>query len=622
MSKKFKNNSKKIPLRVCKEIIFLFLVAFLGVSCSKNVSVSGDQITTSDIAEFPSLKQSTKRYIAPLADKISRIDPFKGNWETESFSELANKKLKELAKNLENSKFRDIEWDSFFHQNIELNILPESLSEVYEEAGFTVQRTDSFQSNTQQNPLTIFQTLFSPFSINKTIDVELKLFRVEMAPSNTNAITHVYFHVNGPDSDGRRQLNAEWIVNWDIFKKVPRISSIQSSTHEIVIFRSDNSSTLFADATESVIGHNHSYRNQLLYSTDYWRSRLPRELGLDAIAHHGMAIGDVNGDMLEDLYFCQQGGLPNKLFIQNINGTIDDYSEESQTNWLDFSTSALFADLDNDGDQDLAVSLDFRIVLMANDGHGRFMVMKEIPTKAQTFSLAIADYDLDGDLDIFACGYNASKDKSESSIMGNPMPYHDANNGGENLLFQQSSKWNFRDVTKISGLNINNNRFSFAASWVDFDMDGDQDLYVANDYGRNNFYVNNAGKFHDEAAEFGIEDMSAGMSVDWADINRDGALDLYVSNMFSAAGNRITFQRKFRPEFNQSTKLAFQRHARGNSLFLGSNHQNIFQDVSEEMGVTMGRWAWSSRFVDINNDGWEDIVVANGFISTEDTGDL
>ena len=66
---------------------------------------------------------------------------------------------------------------------------------------------------------------------------------------------------------------------------------------------------------------------------------------------------------------------------------------------------------------------------------------------------------------------------------------------------------------------------------------------------------------------------------------------------------------------------AIQRYARGNSLFRNTG-DGKFQDVSLSSGVTMGRWAWGSRFVDLNNDGWEDIVVTNGMITQEDPGDL
>jgi hypothetical protein len=190
------------------------------------------------------------------------------------------------------------------------------------------------------------------------------------------------------------------------------------------------------------------------------------------------------------------------------------------------------------------------------------------------------------------------------------------------MLLRNDGNWQFNDVTEATGLNHNNNRFSYAAAWEDYDNDGDPDLYVANDFGRNNLYQNTKGRFVDVAAELGVEDMAAGMSATWADFNRDGHLDIYVGNMFSAAGNRITFQRQFKPGASNDMRAQYQRHARGNTLFQASSEGPGFRDVSVEQGVTMGRWAWGSIFVDLNNDGWEDLVVANGFISTEDTGDL
>ena len=144
---------------------------------------------------------------------------------------------------------------------------------------------------------------------------------------------------------------------------------------------------------------------------------------------------------------------------------------------------------------------------------------------------------------------------------------------------------------------------------------------MANDYGRNNLYRNDAGRFVDVASQAGVEDIAAGMSVSWADFNNDGWMDVYVSNMFSAAGNRIAYQRKFHPQAENTTRNQLQRLARGNSLFENAQ-DGTFRDVSVESSVTMGRWAWGSMMMDMNNDGWEDIVVANGFITGEDTGDL
>ncbi|MEM7387055.1 MAG: VCBS repeat-containing protein, partial [Verrucomicrobiota bacterium] len=120
----------------------------------------------------------------------------------------------------------------------------------------------------------------------------------------------------------------------------------------------------------------------------------------------------------------------------------------------------------------------------------------------------------------------------------------------------------------------------------------------------------------------GVEDISAGMSVSWGDYNQDGLPDLYVGNMFSAAGNRIAYQRQYQSDLDAGIRKSFQRHARGNTLFANSG-DGTFEDVSLKSGVTMGRWAWSSPFLDFNNDGWDDLFIANGLVtSPEDTGDL
>ena len=194
-----------------------------------------------------------------------------------------------------------------------------------------------------------------------------------------------------------------------------------------------------------------------------------------------------------------------------------------------------------------------------------------------------------------------------------------------NWLFRNDGKLTFTDATSQAGLDENNKRFSFAAAWEDYDNDGDIDLYVANDFGRNNLYRNDNGRFTDVAAPAGVEDVAAGMSVTWGDYNRDGRMDLYVSNMYSSAGSRVAYQRRFLPDSDQATRSLFQRHARGNSLFENlappaDSSGPAFLDVSAEAAVVMGRWAWASLFVDINNDGWEDLMEANG-MRTGDTAD-
>ena len=530
----------------------------------------------------PGLEDRT--VVGPLADAWSRIDPEKDGWDSEAQSAVLSAKLKKLAKAM-GTPSELAAWSPVLAEPV-LEQLREDLS---------------------------------AFDAEQGIQAELKLYRI--VPGAQRAEAQVIVHIVGKSGAERVQLNAEWKTHWDTADEAaPHLDRIEVVKEEILRF--GKGGVRFEDATASVLGGTKAYREQLLRSTDHWRARIARDFGLDVVANHGMALGDVNGDGLDDLYLCQQGGLPNRLFVQEQDGRLRDITAESETGWLDYCASALILDFDNDGDRDLAVSQDFKILFMDNMGGAKFELALGLGTQAQTFSLAAADYDLDGDLDLFLCGYNPAADRGESGQLGEPMPYHDAQNGGKNMLLRNDGGWEFTDVTAEVGLDQNNNRFSFAASWIDFDQDGDSDLYVSNDYGRNNLYQNDGGSFRDVAAEKGVEDMSAGMSASWGDFNRDGAPDLYVSNMFSAAGNRITYQRQFKEGADENLLKGYQRHARGNSLFAGASGGGAFSDVSVEAGVTMGRWAWGSRFADLNNDGWEDLVVANGFISAPDTGDL
>ena len=196
----------------------------------------------------------------------------------------------------------------------------------------------------------------------------------------------------------------------------------------------------------------------------------------------------------------------------------------------------------------------------------------------------------------------------------------DFDHGGKKLLLRNDGDLKFTNVTDEVGM-AENHRLSFAASWEDFDDDGDQDLYVANDFGPNHLYRNAAGNFTDVAAELEGEDRNFGMSVSWGDYDRDGRMDVYVSNMFSAAGNRIVPKDDFQPDAAAAERAIFKQFARGNTLLKNAS-QDGFVDVSTEHRVTMGRWAWGSNFVDINNDGWEDLLVANGNITGDAADDL
>jgi hypothetical protein len=235
-------------------------------------------------------------------------------------------------------------------------------------------------------------------------------------------------------------------------------------------------------------------------------------------------------------------------------------------------------------------------------------------------SAAVGDFDRDGWLDVYVCAYDFW---TAGTTYDAPTPYYDATNGPPNQLYRNRGDGTFEDVTAKSGMGVNNNRFSFAAAWGDYDGDGWADLYVANDFGRNNLYRNRGdGTFEDVAARAGVEDLGAGMSVAWGDYDGDGRLDLYVSNMWSSAGQRLTGHPGFAAvAAGREAHEAFQRQAKGNSLFRNRG-DGTFEEVTAKAGVEFGRWAWGSGFLDYDNDGRLDLVVKNGYITGPDTHDL
>jgi hypothetical protein len=256
---------------------------------------------------------------------------------------------------------------------------------------------------------------------------------------------------------------------------------------------------------------------------------------------------------------------------------------------------------------------------MENNGEGKFTLRERLSSVPFGLSPTAADYDQDGDLDLLVLRYGA--DGSEIGDFPTPHPFHNARNGGANVLLQNQGDFSFADVTDDSGLGVENYRFSFAASWEDYDNDGDLDLYIANDFGPNQLFRNDGKYFIDESSPSGTQDWGFGMSATWADYDRDGFMDLYVSSMFSGAGNQIVAQADFNPTMPEETRLKYLKMVRGNTL-LRNLGQGVFADVTNPMAEGFGGWAWGSRFADLNNDGWEDLYVANGYISQPDTEDL
>jgi len=569
-------------------------------------------------------------------ESIGLVDPKlhkksgKEDWKGEVFNEQALSQLKELGSIFSSSEA--LSTDSLkgiaTSESRTPPLVPANLEEINSGNAFSIRRQSADDKPQPELPMAeAMNALLDPFDPGEEIRSKFKIFTVQFEGGQPQCNAFVQIFGKAKQSEATISRQARWHCSWlwPDNKKPPLLHSIK-----VIEFEETRSPRLFADSSESVFKDVPSYQEQFLRGTEYWASRLETRYGIGISGWHGMALGDANGDGLDDLYVCEPGGLPNRLYLANPDGTVRDFSAESETHFQLQTQSALFLDLDNDGDQDLVLATTLGIVFMENNGKAVFDVKstKLVPESAPV-SIAAADFDLDGDLDIYSASYSlrsSNTDEGDAAQLGRPIPYHDANNGGRNIMFRNDRNWKFTDVTIEIGLDQNNRRYSFAPSWEDYDDDGDPDLYVANDYGRNNLFRNDRdadGNVHftDVAAQAGVEDLSAGMSSSWGDVDGDGDRDLYVSNMWSSAGNRIAYQRNFQTSFDESLRSDFQRHARGNSLFL-NNGDGTFSDVSVDAGVTMGRWAWGSRFVDINNDSRQDIIVSNGFLTQADTGDL
>ena len=340
--------------------------------------------------------------------------------------------------------------------------------------------------------------------------------------------------------------------------------------------------------------------------------------GNQSYAWNGSASADVDGDGLWDVFHPSDGR--NFLYMATEAGT---FKEEAGSRGLigpDMGTGAVFFDFDNDGDQDLFVAhegwtgedggvMGETSKLYLNDGTGIFeMVTEEIGLGAPLvgYSVTAFDYDMDGWLDIFVCGYGRLESEHNNSWI-------DATNGEPNGLFKNIKGERFEEVAAAAG--VRGTSWTYASAAADYDLDGDLDLYVANDYGLNRFYRNEGdGSFKDVAEELGLLDRGNGMGVSFGDLNNDGLLDVYVANMSSTAGNRILDRLK--GDVDEEVYEMLKKTAAGNTIFLRSG--DGFEALPLEAGGVNASWAWSPMLCDFDLDGRTDIFVTNGFV----TGDL
>jgi Flp pilus assembly protein TadD/peroxiredoxin len=448
-----------------------------------------------------------------------------------------------------------------------------------------------------------------------SVDItEFEIIRVLPATS-THMSSEVRYSLVGTQVDGaREQRIGLWRIDW---KQVSSSDWLVSNW----LFTEESSARatkpLFVDATAQAFADVDSFKSQLAFGVDHWRTVLDGASGIDVYGNNGIAVSDFDGDGRDDIYVCQPSGLPNRLYRNRGDGMFEDVTDRAGVGVLDPTSCALFADVQNRGVQDLLVVCNSGPLLFLNQGNGTFARKADAfsfakPPEGTFTHAAIADYDHDGRLDIYFCVYTYYLGLDQYHY---PSPYFDARNGPPNFLLHNEGNGKFVDRTAASGLNAENDRYSFACAWGDISGNGGPDLYVANDFGRSNLYRNNGdGRFSVVSDESGTNLPGAGMSSCWCDFDNKGKQDIYVSNMWSAAGHRVSESEPFHAQDSAETRSFYRRHARGNSLYRNQGNGK-FVETGEPSGTAMGRWAWSADAWDFDHDGYSDLYVANGYIS-------
>jgi hypothetical protein len=321
-----------------------------------------------------------------------------------------------------------------------------------------------------------------------------------------------------------------------------------------------------------------------------------------------VSIVDFDRDGWEDIYVTNSAeGSKNALYRNQHDGTFKDVAADLGVADVNkpgtgVSMGAVWGDYDNDGYEDLLLIKWGRPELFHNDrGRGFTRVTEQagLPKWVNANTAVWFDYDGDGLLDLFIGGYYSEDldlwHLSSTKIMPDSFEY--AKNGGRKYLYHNLGNGHFEEVSEKLG--INSRRWALAASAVDLRGTGHPDLFIANDYGVSELYLNDGKGFHESGEQTGIGFApKSGMNVAFGDIMNQGKYAVYVSNISEDGvliqGNNLWVPR----EESQSGVIKFDNLATG-------------------LGVELGGWSFGAQFADLNNDGTLDLYLTNGYVSLD-----
>jgi hypothetical protein len=339
---------------------------------------------------------------------------------------------------------------------------------------------------------------------------------------------------------------------------------------------------------------------------------------------NGLAMADVDGDGLVDIYFVNQVG-GNQLWKNAGGGKFQNITAPAgvAVNGK-ISVSASFADIDNDGDADLYVTtVRNGNMLFENDGHGRFRDISAasgLNYAGHSSGAVFFDYNRDGRLDLFLVNVGRY---TTNTIGGQGYKYYlaleDAFTGHlrpdraeRSILYRNEGGNRFVDVSVRSGLV--DLSWSGDATAVDVNDDGWLDLYVLNMQGDDQYYENVGGKSFVKKSRTVFPRTSWGsMGIKVFDVNNDGRLDIFVTDMHSDMSHEIgpgDERKKSVMHWDESFRGSGKTSIWGNSLFI-KDGPGKFHEASDAFG-TENYCPWGPTVGDLNADGYDDVFIASG----------